>query len=219
MEIKKFVENFYDEETEYTFVKTESDVYEFTLSQEAGSMRDYASAKKNGVKVADTWNEVVHLYHSLGCSKIEAEMSFCREAHLDDEDEAAAEAFDAAVIAAKKWLYPEEAAAEEEAAQIAAKEEAAKKAARKAAEEEATQKAAEEEAARLATYGDEQDIAVLEVLYKALQQSKKPKAIINYASRFCPRFKSGRFEQPRTIIRAGGREYAFQPGIGWERII
>lgn len=92
---------------------------------------------------------------------------------------------------------------------------------RKAREErktaEAAKKAAEEEA-RLATYGDEQDIAVLEVLYKALQQSKKPKMIINYASRFCPRFKSGRFEQPRTIIRAGGREYAFQFGCGWERI-
>jgi hypothetical protein len=216
MEIKKFENIYYENEETIVFIK-DNDTNKIEISLVSNyDLRYQGYAMENGVKIADNWNDTIKVYNSFGCAKVEPEMTFIYEDHLDDDDEgeAAQEVFYAAVDAAMDWLYPEKAAARaKEAAEKAAKRKAYE--AERAAE--AAREAAEEEARR-ATYGDEQDVAVLQVLYKALQQSKKPKMLINYASRFCPQFKSGRFEQPRTIIRAGGREYAFQFGSGWERI-
>ena len=110
MEIRKFVKYYYDDEETIVFIKDGEKRIIIRLFTD-NDMRYSGEVQENENIIATTWNEAVKIYHEYGCSKIESENEYVNSQHWDDDDdgEAAEEAFDAAVAAARNWLCPEEA--------------------------------------------------------------------------------------------------------------
>ena len=98
MEIRRFIKYWGQNGEEDTiFVKDGEEKLELYFEQE--DMFQKGTVKKNGFTVAKTWRETTKVYYRLGLENVHPE----RMCNVDNEDNEAT--FDAAVEAAREWLY------------------------------------------------------------------------------------------------------------------
>lgn len=96
MEIKRFVEVYYDQNEETIFVKEGNDKYIISFSYEDGGQHYDGEIIKNGEIIASGWNDTIRKYHEMGLTDAPI---FMANHHEDDEEE---EKYDKALEEARK---------------------------------------------------------------------------------------------------------------------